>query len=168
MSNQPNRPAPPGCGQCCQTQIAGVSVWACESAGKVCPQVAAQQSSSSRALTGLQTLTKWRRVLMWWQLGDRPPRNDPEAAAVSDHREATLIHRAELAALTALLVQKGIFTRMEFTAQVEVEAEHYSEMMAQKFPGLTADDTGINVQIPQGAVTLNALYQRTFEDRGPL
>jgi hypothetical protein len=91
----------------------------------------------------LNRLAKWRVLLTGWQLGTRP-KGDPEADAVRDHRELTLILRAEVSALCNLLVAKGIFTHPEFTDQVEIEARHYCESMAQRFPGVVADDDGLH------------------------
>lgn len=49
----------------------------------------------------LNRLAKWRTVFAGWQLGTRA-RGDPESDAVRDHREATIMLRAEVNALTAL------------------------------------------------------------------
>lgn len=54
----------------------------------------------------LQKLCKWRSVFAGWQLGTRPD-TDAECQAVRDHREVTMLMRAELSALTALLIEKG-------------------------------------------------------------
>src|SRR5205809_59165 len=43
----------------------------------------------------LNRLTKWRSVFAGWQLGTRPL-GDPECDAVRDHREVTILMRAEL------------------------------------------------------------------------
>jgi hypothetical protein len=63
----------------------------------------------------LNRLAKWRTVFAGWQLGTRA-KGDPESDAVRDHREATILQRAELTALTSLLIKKQIITAAEFTA----------------------------------------------------
>lgn len=100
----------------------------------------------------LNALCKWRRVFMNWQLGNKP-KGDHEADAVVDHREATMLCRAELNAMTALLIQKGVFTELEFTAQLEVEAEELSRKYSEKFPGYAANETGITMTMPEALQT---------------
>lgn len=90
----------------------------------------------------LNRLCKWRVLLTGWQLGTRE-KGDPEGDAVRDHREATLIHRAELSALTTLLIQKGVFTAEEFHAQLEKDADLCSERLSARFPGIRATDVGL-------------------------
>lgn len=114
--------------------------------------------SENIELTSTNVLAKWRRVFMWWQLGKRD-KGDPEGDAVADHREVTMLMRTELNALAALLIQKQVFTAMEFTAQVEVEAEHLSETYSQKFPGLIATPDGITGNMPEGGLTLGRLFR---------
>lgn len=106
----------------------------------------------------LEILTKWRRPLMNWQLGSRP-KGDPEADAVVDHREATLLLRAECSALANLLVQKGVFTATEFMAQLDVEAELLSKAMEGQFPGFKADESGIQVDAQKAQATLQLLHR---------
>ena len=96
------------------------------------------------AQPALNRLAKWRTLLAGWQLGTRP-KGDPEGDAVRDHREATLIHRAELTALTGLLIRKGVFTEEEFSAEVETEADLLSESLSKRFPGVTATDHGLTI-----------------------
>ena len=57
----------------------------------------------------MNRLAKWRSVFAGWQLGTRQI-GDPESDAVRDHREVTLLLRAEQSALVLLLIEKGIFT----------------------------------------------------------
>lgn len=92
----------------------------------------------------LNRLAKWRTVLTGWQLGTRA-KGDPEADAVRDHRESSLVMRAELTAVTAILVKKGIFTVEEFRDQVQEEARHLCELHKERFPGFEATDTGITM-----------------------
>lgn len=94
----------------------------------------------------VQRLAKWRAVFAGWQLGSRA-KGDPEADAVRDHREVTLLLRAEVNALTGLLIDKGAFTAEEFTARLSAEAEYLSKQYERKFPGFKATDDGIDMNI---------------------
>lgn len=51
-----------------------------------------------RLLAALNKLAKWRSVFAGWQLGTRL-KEDPECQAVKDHREVTILLRAEVSAL---------------------------------------------------------------------
>lgn len=97
----------------------------------------------SKTEKALQRLTKWRVVFAGWQLGTRS-KEDPEAQAVRDHREVTMLLRAEVSALVGLLVHKGVFTIEEFDGALGYEAEQLSEAYARKFPGFKATDDGIS------------------------
>lgn len=101
----------------------------------------------------LNRLAKWRALLAGWQLGTRP-KGDPESDAVRDHREATLVHRAELSALAALLIDKGVFTGDEFAAAVEREADLLCTQMEARFPGIRATDHGLELDPAQAVETM--------------
>lgn len=100
----------------------------------------------------LEALAKWRRVFMQWQLGARG-KGDPEGDAVVNHYEMTILMRAELNAFCGLMIQKGVFTALEFTAQCEVEAEYLTKAYEGKFPGFSAAETGITLQAPHAMPT---------------
>ena len=87
-------------------------------------------------------LAKWRTVFCGWQLGTRVI-GDPESDALRDHREITMLMRAELSALIGLFVKKGIFTMEEFQQALADEAEQLSKDYEKKFPGMQATDIGI-------------------------
>ena len=53
----------------------------------------------------INRLTKWKMVFAGWQLGTRPV-GDPECDAVRDHREVTILLRAEITTLLALSLRK--------------------------------------------------------------
>jgi len=74
----------------------------------------------------LQILGKWRSLFAGWQLGTRST-TDPECQAVKDHREVTILLRAEVNALTGLLIEKGVFTGEEFDIQLGDEAKALNE-----------------------------------------
>lgn len=101
----------------------------------------------------LNRLAKWRMIFAGWQLGTRP-KGDPECDAVRDHREATLLQRAELSALTGLLIRKGVITSEEFTAALVQEAEMLEADLQRRFPGMAASDEGMVLTLPEAAETM--------------
>ena len=106
----------------------------------------------------LNRLCKWRMVYVGWQLGTRST-DDPEAQAVKDHRELTIMLRAEVNALSALLTQKKVFTSVELTAQVDVEAEVLMEAYEERFPGFKACDDGMQMDVQLAKVTMKGWKQ---------
>ena len=92
----------------------------------------------------LNRLAKWRAVFAGWQLGTRATGN-AECNAVRDHREATLLHRAELNTLLRLLIEKKVFTASEFRFALDHEADQLSADLAKRFPGFKATDAGIEM-----------------------
>jgi hypothetical protein len=92
----------------------------------------------------LQRLTKWRVLFTGWQLGTRP-KGDPEGDAVRDHREVTILLRAECSALVGLLIQKGVFTAQEWQTALDAEAEQLSKDYERRFPGIKATDIGLSM-----------------------
>ncbi len=104
----------------------------------------------------LNRLAKWRSVLAGWQLGTRSD-HDGETRAVRDHREQSLLMRAEVTALTALLIGKGIFTVEEFAAQLVTEADLLDRAYARKFPGFTTTDDGVTIDTAKAADTMRRL-----------
>jgi hypothetical protein len=106
-----------------------------------------------RALAALNRLCKWRTVLTGWQLGTRTTQ-DPEAQAVRDHRDQTMLLRAEVSALVALLISKGTFDGNEWAEQLREEADQLSTAYAAKFPGFVATDDGIDMFMPEAAETM--------------
>lgn len=101
----------------------------------------------------LNRLAKWRSVFAGWQLGTRTI-TDPESQAVRDHREGSLMARVELSAVTALLIRKGAFTSEEFGAQLLTECEAMHEMLERKFPGYTATDSGMTIDVKVATQTM--------------
>ncbi len=96
--------------------------------------------------SAVERLCKWRAVFTGWQLGTRE-KGDAEGDAVRDHREVTMLLRAELNAVTQLLIAKGVFTAHEFTLQLDIEAEHLSKAYEKKFPGFKAVDEGMTMNL---------------------
>jgi hypothetical protein len=97
----------------------------------------------------LEKLCKWRSVFAGWQLGTRPD-SDPECKAVRDHREVTMLMRAELNALTQLLINHKVFSQNEFSDQVAVEAGLLDKQYEEKFPGFSTTEYGVVIN-PQVA-----------------
>ncbi len=97
-----------------------------------------------RTMKALNILAKWRTLLTGWQLGTRP-KGDPEGDAVRDHREATLMLRAEVTALATLLREKGVVTDDEWLAALEHEATLRSKDYERQFPGVTAHEHGLTL-----------------------
>jgi hypothetical protein len=97
-----------------------------------------------RAHDALNILAKWRTLFTGWQLGTRP-KGDPECDAVSDHREATILLRAEGSALVGLLLEKGVFTDVEWAAAMEKEAKLLNADYERRFPGVTASAAGLHM-----------------------
>jgi len=103
--------------------------------------MATQRERTNRALN---ILTKWRVLFTGWQLGTRP-KGDPEGDAVRDHRELTILLRAEVTAFTALLRAKGVFTDDEWLAALEREAGLLAASYERRFPGVTATEDGLTI-----------------------
>ena len=101
----------------------------------------------------IQRLCKWRSVFVGWQLGTRA-KGDPEAEALKDHREVTILLRAEVNALSQLMVKKGVFSGEEFTRQLAEECEHLNLAYERKFPGMKAELDGIHYELPLAAETM--------------
>lgn len=94
----------------------------------------------------MERLGKWRTVFAGWQLGTRA-KGDPESDAVRDHRELSMALRADVNALTGILIRKGVFTAEEYTAQLQEEAKHLCEEYERRFPGFKATDYGLEMNL---------------------
>lgn len=101
----------------------------------------------------LNRLCKWRMVFASWQLGTRE-KSDPECQAVRDHREATILLRVEVTALSRLLYEKGIVTQDDLYRTFAEEAEHLNLMFEQRFPGIKATNDGIVLSFPEARETM--------------
>ena len=98
----------------------------------------------------LNRVAKWRTVFAGWQLGTRA-KGDPESDAVRDHRELTILMRAELSALVGVLVRRGVFTAQEWNEALEHEAQLLDADYARRFPGFASSEDGMVID-PQVAV----------------
>jgi len=90
----------------------------------------------------LNRLAKWRVVLVSWQLGTRLA-DDPECQAVKDHREVTILLRAEVSTLIGLCVRHGLFTTEDYQRALMEEAEMLNKNYERLFPGMKATDIGM-------------------------
>jgi hypothetical protein len=100
--------------------------------------------TQEKMMRALNKLTKWRAVFAGWQLGTRP-KGDPESDALRDHREATMILRAEVTTLVGLLCEKGVFTIEEFQTMLTTEAGELDKIYERIFPGFKATHDGIEM-----------------------
>src|SRR5262245_41568976 len=92
----------------------------------------------------LNKLSKWRMLFAGWQLGTRLD-DDPEGQAVKDHREVTIVLRAEVTALTGLLLRKGICSEDELRREIAQEAEFLDQQYEERFPGFETSEAGLIV-----------------------
>jgi len=98
-----------------------------------------------------EILTKWRNVYYLWSHQKTEKAQEKYA---KDQAEKWLLLRAEQNAIVALCLQKGIFTQLEFTAQVDVEAEYVSAQQAGRFPGFEATEYGLKINNPEAGETI--------------
>jgi hypothetical protein len=94
----------------------------------------------------LNKLAKWRSVFAGWQLGTRP-KGEPESDAVRDHREVSIILRAEVSALASILIAKKICTTEEWAAALEKEAVELDKLYEAKFPGFKTHEFGVDIDV---------------------
>jgi hypothetical protein len=112
------------------------------------------QQQMNRALN---TVAKWRSWFAGWQLGTRSD-TDPECNAVRNHREATIIQRVEITAITGLLLKKGIITEAELMVAFKEEAEALNESFARSYPGVRAVEYGLDMKLPEAAETMKRMH----------
>ena len=98
----------------------------------------------SKSIAALNRLAKWRQVLTGWQVGTRS-KEDPEAQAIRDQRELLLLLRAEVNAMTGLLIQRGVFDARDWDVALAHEAELLCKDLEQRFPGAHAEDYGMSI-----------------------
>jgi len=88
-------------------------------------------------------LAKWRSVFAGWQLGTRL-KSDPESNAVRDHREVTMMLRAEVNALTKILLDKRVCSPEELQQAILEEVEYLDKAYEHKFPGMRTTESGVD------------------------
>jgi aspartate oxidase len=73
---------------------------------------------------------------------------------VRDHREVTMLMRAEINALTALLLKKGVCTQEELQQQMILEFEHLDAAFEQRFPGIRTTIEGLDIDPKVAPITM--------------
>lgn len=106
-----------------------------------------------RASAAMNKLAKWRMVFAGWQLGTRA-KGDPECDAVRDHREVTLLLRAEVTALTGLLLRRKAFSQDELADAMAEEAALLDHDHEHRFPGFKTTDHGIDIDVAVASQTM--------------
>lgn len=112
--------------------------------------------SDKTLLAALEKLTKWRKFFASWQLGTTAA-GGGRYKAVADHREVTILMRAEISALTGLLIGKGVFTDDEWNDALEHEAELLDFAYQGRFPGWSSRADGLSMKLPEAAQTMQKL-----------
>lgn len=102
----------------------------------------AEETQLVKTRKAQERLAKWRVLFTGWQLGTRP-KGDPEGDAVRDHREVTIMLRAEVRALISSLIEYRILTKSAYNRHLERECNDLNEEYSQRFPGITTDDKGL-------------------------
>ena len=74
-------------------------------------------------------------------------KDDPEFLAVRDHREITILMRAELSAMLRILLHKGFFTIEEYNDMLAAESLALSRLYESRWPGATAHEDGIHLEV---------------------
>lgn len=111
----------------------------------------------SAYIQALQRLTRWKKIFVGWQLGTRSDK-DGEALAVADQREVTLLMRAELNSMLALLIEKKVFTEVEWVTKLMEEARMMDKDMEARFPGVEAMEYGLKIHVKEFAETQKKLH----------
>lgn len=99
-----------------------------------------------RTMRAVNILAKWRAHFAGWQLGTRM-KGDPESDAVRDHREATILLRAEVNAVVGLLLKSGVVTEEAWLRQLQEEAEALCKMYEAKWPGAHSSLDGMTYDV---------------------
>lgn len=99
----------------------------------------------------LSRLAKWRNVFMMMATMGSVTSSE---RWIRDQAEKHLLLRVDANAIVALLIQKGVFSQIEYTAQLEVEAEALMEALEKSYPGFRAGDDGMILANPQAHQTM--------------
>lgn len=100
------------------------------------------QKFTEQVYAALNKLVKWKNVFSGWQLGTRL-KGDPECDAIRDHREVTILLRAEVSALVKCLVDMQVFSEEQFQRALFDEAKQLDKDYEEKFPGMQTTDIGV-------------------------
>jgi hypothetical protein len=85
-------------------------------------------------------------------LGATPP--DDAGAELRGLLDMRLTLCAEVSALTALLIERGVITADDLNNQVAIEADYLAAALARRYPGFEATDGGLSMRMPQAAETM--------------
>jgi len=77
-----------------------------------------------------------------------------QAEAVHDIFETTLLSRAQVNAITFLLLEKGVIDQKSFVARYQEECRWLCEQYEREFPGFRATDTGMQIHAALAALTM--------------
>lgn len=97
-------------------------------------------------MENLNRVAKWRTIFASWFLGTRSD-TDEACKAYKDLVEKVLILRVENNALTQLLIKNGHIDPKEFGEAIEAEAVEYQKMLEKQFPGISATEYGMNINL---------------------
>jgi hypothetical protein len=112
----------------------------------------AARSLAELAEEALQKVTKWRSFFVGWIWGFKAI-NDPGVQGMRDLMNAKIVQRVEGNALAALLIEKGVFTRDEWFAQIKLEADELEKLYQKSFPGYRAEAYGLAIDVQKAAET---------------
>jgi len=104
----------------------------------------------------LEKLAKWRKFFASWQLGTTQA-GDGRYRAVADHRELSILMRAEMTAVTGLLVRKGVFTQAEFAGALERSAKQLDHDYEETYPGWRSLPDGLHMKMPEALETMRKM-----------
>lgn len=90
----------------------------------------------------LNKLCKWRSLYAGWWLGTRP-NSDPTTQAVRDNFDRAIVLRAEMTAISAILIQKQVCTQEELQRAVLAEVQALDTQLEKAWPGFRTSDEGL-------------------------
>lgn len=112
--------------------------------------------SDQSLMAALDKLCKWRKFFASWQLGSTSAQ-DGRYKAVANHRELSILLRAEVSALAGLLLRKGVFTEREWQDALEAEAKRLDHDYEENYPGWRSVPDGMSMKMPEAAETMRKL-----------
>lgn len=101
-------------------------------------------------------LAKWRNFFASWQLGTTSA-NDGRYRAIKNHYELSILMRADINAITGLLIKKGVFTQEEYTEAIIAESKRLDHDYEESYPGWSSDDDGMHMTLPSAFETMKRL-----------
>jgi hypothetical protein len=91
----------------------------------------------------LNRLNHWG-MLLTGRIAGTLRADDPRSKGYRDLFQKFLIQRAEVNAITAILLEKGITTREDLTKRITDEATHLDQLHEQQYPGVRSTDSGLD------------------------